>query len=134
MSDQNKKFIHRWYDEVWNKSNEGAIDEMFHPEGKAYGLGGEPLVGTEGFKSFYKTFKNDYEDIRVSIDNTLTDGDYVTILARVNATHKDTGKPVNFSGASIALVKDNQLMSGWNYFDFLTLNLQIGKITPEQLL
>ena len=34
-------FIHRWFEEVWNKKREDAIDEMFAENGVANGLNDE---------------------------------------------------------------------------------------------
>jgi len=133
MSEQNKKFILRWFDEVWNNSNENVIDELMHPEAKAFGLGPEPLIGPAGFKPFYKIFNDAYRDINVTTDQLFTDGDYVISLCTVKAIHKETGKPVNFTGTSIALMENGQIKQAWNHFDFLTLHLQTGKINEEQL-
>ena len=38
MSEENKKLVRRWFEEVWNQQSEEAIDEMFAPGGKAYGF------------------------------------------------------------------------------------------------
>ena len=133
MAIQNKDFMFRWFDEVWNKSNEKAIDEMLHPEVNAFGLGPDTLVGVENFKHFYNAFRSAFSDINVAVDKNFVDGDYVIALCTVKAKHNKTGKPVNFIGTSIAEVKNGQLLKGWNCFDFLGMNMQIGKITPEQL-
>ena len=133
MSNQNKEIMLRWYDEVWNNGNENVIDEIMHPDAKAFGLGAEPLIGPLGFKPFYKAFTDAYSDIDVVLDKIFTDGDYVICLCTAKATHKETGKPVNFTGTSIALMENGQIKLAWNHFDFLTLNLQTGKIKEEQL-
>ncbi len=41
MSDENKALIRRWFEEVWNKGREEAIDEMFAADGIAHGLADE---------------------------------------------------------------------------------------------
>jgi predicted ester cyclase len=133
MADQKRMFMLRWFDEVWNKNNEGVIDEMMHPEAEAFGLGTESIIGPDGFRPFYKAFTSAYSDINVTVDNTFVDGDHIISLCTVKANHKDTGKPINFTGTSIVLVKNGQIMRAWNHFDFLTMNLQTGKIKPEQL-
>jgi hypothetical protein len=71
--------------------------------------------------------------INVTVDNTFVGGNHIISLCTVKANHKDTGKPVNFTGTSTALVKNGQIMCAWNHFDFLIMNLQTGKIKPEQL-
>jgi limonene-1,2-epoxide hydrolase len=124
----------RWFNEVWNKGNASAIDKMFHPEGKAYGLGDKPLTGPDEFKPFYTAFRDMLDQIDISVDKILTDGDYVTAICTVRAIHRQTQKQIKFSGVTIGKIIDDKLIEGWNYFDFLTLNLQMGKITPEQLI
>ncbi len=37
-----------------------------------------------------------------------------------------TGKPVDFTGITIARVENGQIVKGWNAFDFLALYQQIG--------
>jgi predicted ester cyclase len=133
MSQQNVDFIHRWYAEVWNNKNEDAIDELLHPEVKVYGLGAEALVGPGAFKPFYRNFLQEFGDVRVDILKTIAEGNYITALCNVTATHIKTGKPVAFTGTSIGEIIDGKLLTGWNHFDFLTMYIQIGKIMPEQL-
>jgi hypothetical protein len=58
MSEENKKLVRRWFEEVWNQQNEEAIDAMFASGGKAYGFP-EPhsvLVGPESFKEIHRFF------------------------------------------------------------------------------
>ena len=130
---RNKAMMLRWYDELWNNGNESIIDELMHVQSRAFGLGPEPVIGPEGFKVFYRSFTAGYRDIHVSIDKNLTDGDYVISLCSVTATHIETGRPVSFTGTSVSQVENGKITSAWNHFDFLTMYLQVGKVTPEQL-
>jgi len=133
MSEQNKQVIQRWFDEVWNNAQENAIDEMFHPEGKAHGLAAEAIIGSDGFKPFYRSFMDTFADIHIKVDRLFADGDYVTTLCTVNAIYRKENKPVNFSGATITRIENGQIVEGWNHFDFLAMYMQMGKIKPEQL-
>ena len=133
MEIQKQAFMHRWYNELWNNSNENVIDEMLHPDCKAYGLGAEPIYGREQFRLFYKAFRTAYTDIRVIIEKNFIDGDYLISLCGVKGTHQDTGKPIDILGTSIARIEDGQIVEAWNCFDFLTMNLQTGKINADQL-
>jgi predicted ester cyclase len=134
MNHEKSDTVRRWFDEVWNKNNESAIGELMHTEANAIGLGADAVIGPKGFKPFYDAFNSAYSAIHVAVDKTLVDGDYVTAMCTVEATHKQTGNRVKFAGASVMIIKNGQITKAWNYFDFLTLNLQIGKITPEQLI
>ncbi|MDP9047748.1 MAG: ester cyclase [Bacteroidota bacterium] len=129
----NKAFMLRWYDQLWNFGNEETIEEMMHEQCRAFGLGPEPVIGPDGFKHFYRSFTAAYSDIQITVDKNLVDGDYVITLCTCTAVHKESGRPVNFTGNSVALIENGKILSGWNYFDFLTMYMQTGKITPEQL-
>jgi predicted ester cyclase len=133
MSDQHKESMLRWYNEVWNNGDENVIDELMHPQAEAFGLGDVPLIGPSEFKPFYKAFNKAYAGINAEVDKVFTDGDYVICLCTIKAIHKATGKPVKFTGTSIARMENGQIMSAWNHFDFLTMHLQTGKIKPKQL-
>ena len=38
MSEENKKIVRRWFEEVWNRGSESAIEEMLDAEGVAHGF------------------------------------------------------------------------------------------------
>jgi predicted ester cyclase len=71
----------------------------------------------------------------VVVENVYQDGNTQTGRCTVTATHTSSGKPVKFSGISIAeFNEEGKMINGWNSFDFLTMNMQLGKISAEQLL
>jgi hypothetical protein len=74
MSEQaNKTLAILWFEEVWNKGRESAIDELFHPQGKAYGFP-EPtcvLPGPEGFKTIHRQFLSAFSGIHIDIDDLI---------------------------------------------------------------
>jgi predicted ester cyclase len=135
-------FLHRWFEEVWNKGRIEAIDEMAAPNVIAHGLvdaQGNELVGTEAFKTFWRQFRGAFPDIRVDVEDALVDGNKVMVRCMVRATHcgegigiAPTGKPVTFTGMCVARLKDCQMAEAWNNFDFLSLYQQLG-IVPKGL-
>jgi len=133
MPVENATFMNRWYTELWNNGNDAIIGQMIHPDCRAYGLGPEPVIGPEEFKKFYDVFRKADRDIHVTVEKNFVDGDYAISLCSVKGVHTDSDKPVSFTGTSIAHLKNGQITEGWNHFDFLTLNIQNGKIDPEQL-
>ena len=133
LKEQHTQFILRWYNEVWNNNNEAMIDEMIHAECSALGLGEEPVIGPESFKEVHRFFNANYENIHIDVHEVFVDGDCATAICTFTANYKPTNAPVKFSGASITHILNQQITDAWNFFDFLTLNLQIGKITAEQL-
>lgn len=136
MSKENKALIHRWFEEVWNKGREDAIDEMFEADGVAHGLADghdQKLRGPEGFKPFFRKFREAFPDIQVVVEDCITEGDRVAARCTVRASHTGdslgvaaTNKPVEFTGMTIVRVLDGKIVEGWNNFDFMGLYRQIG--------
>src|SRR5215210_4161609 len=90
MSEENKAFIRRWFDEVWNKGREEAIDEMFSEEGVAHGLGDTPeqdIHGASEFKPFFHSFRGAFPNIEIVVEDTVSEGDKVAARCSVRAKH-----------------------------------------------
>jgi steroid delta-isomerase-like uncharacterized protein len=138
MRSESMEVLHRWFEEVWNKGREEAIDEMFAEEAVAHGLvddDGEELRGPRDFKPFFRKFRDAFPDIQVVIEDCVTEGDKAAARCRVVAKHTGDGlgvaathKPVEFTGMTIIRVQNGQIVEAWNNFDFLSLNQQIGVI------
>lgn len=135
-------FIHRWFEEVWNQKNEAAVDEMFADDGVAHGLtemDGSPITGPESFKRFHRAFVSAYPDIRVSVEDTIVEGDKIVARCRVSGSHggegiglAPTGKNVDFTGIAIVRVQDGKIVEAWNEFDFFKMYTQLGVMSLTQ--
>jgi steroid delta-isomerase-like uncharacterized protein len=138
MRSESMEVAHRWFEEVWNEGREEAIDEMFAEEGIAHGLmdeNGKELQGPKEFKPFFRKFRDAFPDIRVSVEDCITEGDMAAVRCRVTGKHTGDGlgfaathRPVEFTGISIVRVRDGKIVEAWNNFDFLSLNQQVGAI------
>jgi len=138
MPDDNKALIRRWFEEVWNKGREEAIDEMFAEDGIAHGLSdesGESLSGPSGFKPFFRMFRDAFPDIQVVVEDTVTEGDKVAARCSVRGKHQSdslgfaaTNQPTEFTGITIVRVRDGKIVEAWNNFDFMTMRKQLGAL------
>ena len=127
--------LHRWFDEVWNQQREDAIDEMMTDDVVIHGLG-EPIVGRENFKPFFRSFISAFPDINVTVEDVITDGDKMSCRCTVRGTHLGEGlgftatnQPVAFTGGGICTVRDGKFSEVWNEFDFMKMNTQMGILT-----
>ena len=141
MSRENVALIHRWFEEVWNKGRAEAIDEMFAEDGVAHGLGdqGAKLIGPAGFKPFFETFRGAFPNIKVTIEDTVSEGDKVAARWVGRMTHQGdhlgfaaTGRQAEITGMSIVRIRDGKIVEGWNNFDMMGLMQQLGVISPPQ--
>jgi steroid delta-isomerase-like uncharacterized protein len=133
------QFIHRWFEEVWNKGNADAIDDMFAEDGIANGLideNGNPYRGPAGFKILQRQFLSAYPDMKITVEDTVVEGDKIAARCRVTGTHKGdslgvapTNEPVEFTGITIVHVKDGKIIEAWNEFNFMEMYSKIGALT-----
>lgn len=139
MAEQYETFIHRWFEEVWNKQSEAAIDEMCAEDVVASGLNdaeGNPIRGREGFKTLHRAFISAYPNLKITVEDTISDGDKIAVRCRVSATHTGEGlgvaptdQPVEFTGMVIVKLKDGKIVESWNEFDFMKMYSQVGALT-----
>lgn len=91
MSAENKAFVKRWFDEVWNEGKPGAIEDMMKPHAIVHGLGPEPMRGPEAFKPFHAAYRNAFPDVHVQLEDLVSEGDRVAFRYTVTATHTGDG-------------------------------------------
>jgi steroid delta-isomerase-like uncharacterized protein len=133
-----ENWLRRWFEEVWNKGNENAIDEMMSNDCLAHGLSssaGVPIKGPEMYKPFFRGFRSAFPDIRVEILRTVTEGDLACAHCHVTATHagpglgvQPTGGRVDFSGMTIVRIENGRVQEAWNSFDFMSMFQQVGML------
>jgi predicted ester cyclase len=117
----NENLLERWFEEVWNKGREDAIDEMMETDCRGHGLvdeTGKEVSNKADFKRYWKSLRGQFPDVRVEVHDALTDGDRIAVRCLVKGTHAASGKPIEFAGISIAHCRDDKLVEAWNHYDF----------------
>jgi steroid delta-isomerase-like uncharacterized protein len=131
-----KEIVHAWFDRVWNAGDESAIDAFFSSTGIAHGLptpDGKPMQGAAAFKPFFLNFRSAFPDIKVTVDQCVTEGNLCAVHCTVTGTHTGdglgspaTGRRVLFSGMTMIRVEHGKIQEGWNTYDFLSVYQQLG--------
>ena len=139
MAEEYQTLLHKWFEEVWNQGSEKAIEELFAVDGIAHGLNdaeGNPVRGVEGFKVLHRAFLSAYPDMKITVEDTVCEGDKIAARCTVKATHTGEGlgvlpsdQPVEFTGLTIVKVKDGKIAEAWNEFDFMKMYSQVGALT-----
>jgi predicted ester cyclase len=134
MSETNKALARRWFEEVWNRKNEAAIDEMFHPDGQSKGLPDPDSIirGPEEFKRTHRNFLAAFPDLHVSLEELVAEGDWVAVRWVATMTHlgeglgyAPTGKTLSMNGSSFTRFRQGRIVEGWNQMDFTRLRSQL---------
>jgi predicted ester cyclase len=128
MHDLKSTISYRWFQEVWNEGREDLIDDLMTQKSIVHGIAEGQSKGAEGFKSFYRNFKNQFRDIRVDIQEALSQDNLECALTHVTATHKETGTKVSFSGLCMVRFEEGKIAEAWNHYDFLSMHQQLGRV------
>src|ERR1700730_13702272 len=87
----NKSLIHRWFEEVWNRQSEAAIDELLAPDALIHGVGGPeagpPPRGRAPFVTFWRQFCGAFPDIHVTVEEVIAEGDLTATRISFFGTH-----------------------------------------------
>jgi steroid delta-isomerase-like uncharacterized protein len=138
MSDTNKNVFRRLFEEVWNKGNTQVADELFtsnytHHDPSTPDVG----RGPESEKKRATLYRSAFPDVRLTIDDIISEGETVTARWSCRGTHKGelngiapTGKQFTISGISIARFVNGKMMEGYVNWDALGLMQQLG-VVPE---
>ena len=128
MRNLQSTLLHRWFEEVWNKDDENAIDKLMAHDSSANGiLKDDQPKGAEGFKLFFRDFRSQFHDININVDDVICQDDIESARTTVSAVHTATGKKVTFAGMCMVKVADNKIAEAWNNYDFLQLYQQLGQ-------
>src|SRR5262249_20629816 len=135
----NKSLVLRLIDEVLNKGNLAAADQLVDPNFALHLPGSsEPIRGVEGLKRVAEGFRTGFPDRRMLVEDAICDGDKVAVRVTQQGTHHGlfqgvnaTGKRVSVSAIAIFRVANGRVAEEWLSSDRLGLLQQIGAIrTP----
>ena len=132
MTEDSKSLVSRMYEEVWNKGRLDVIDEICAPDYVGVGPYGNEL-GPEAVKRGVTSRRAAFPDIRVSIDDVISDGDKVVARLTFRGTHRGTfqgiqptNREVNWTGIWIYRVASGKFIERWHNYDMLGLMQQLG--------
>ncbi|HET6247980.1 MAG TPA: ester cyclase [Tepidisphaeraceae bacterium] len=137
MGSSNSDLTRRWFDEVWNKGRDAAIDEMLANDSIVHGLDGTPggRPAKESFREFWTAVRAGLSDIHMDVDEVVAAGNSTAARFTFTANHSGpylgaaaTGKQVRSTGMAFLHWRDGKIIEGWNEHDALGLTIQTGAI------
>lgn len=140
MSKENKDLVRRFFEEVWNKGNPDALDEIDAPDVVNHNAPDGLPPGVEGSKVFVRMYLSAFPDTRFTIDDQIAEGDRVVTRWTAEGTHKGdlmgippTGKHVTVTGIGISRIAGGRVVESWGEFDELGMMQQLGVVPmPEE--
>ena len=139
---KNEEIFKNWFEEVWNNHIEASIEKLLTKSCIVHGLlddEGNEVIGPDKFKQMFRKFIASFPDIHVDVLQTINEGNRIAGLVAAKFTHsgasfeafpgkliEPSGKTIEFSGITIALMEDGKIKEAWNNSDFLSLYAKLG--------
>jgi steroid delta-isomerase-like uncharacterized protein len=131
--DASKQLVVRFYDELWNRGNFDAADELVAHDYVRHDLRrGDAPPGPAGQKAVAQSFRAAFPDMRLEVEALVAEGDLVVARWTISGTHSGswgdvapTGRNVRFTGVNFFRVADGKIAEIWNVRDDLGLREQV---------
>lgn len=134
MSESNKNAVRRLVEELWNKNSLAVADELFVANSTHHDAA-TPEVGKgpEGEKKRVTMYRAAFPDLRLTIEDMISEGETVVTRWSCRGTHKGelngiaaTGKQFTITGVTIARFASGKIAEGWVNWDALGMMQQLG--------
>ena len=120
IAETNRALAERFFREVWNERRSSTIDEILH-EGIVGHLEGADFTGTATYKEARAQLLSAFPDVRVTVEDTVADGEHVVLRWRVTGTHSGPGlglsptsRTVSFRGMTWLTFREGRVVEGWD--------------------
>lgn len=129
----------RWFEEVWNKGREEAIDELATPDAQCFGFPQpESVLNREEFKDYVREFRRTFSHIHIRVEETVAEG--YRIAVRWTGTMKHTGSGLGFPatgrtvtiiGMSLLHLEEGRISKGYNALDLNSAVLHLSAVASR---
>ena len=149
-TEENKAIVRRFYEEIWNKGNVAAVDELLAPNILLHfdapsdvPVSAEMQLSLEGIKQVVSEFRSTFPDLHYTVDLQVAEGDLVVSRVTVHGTHTGeyrgltfkgmppTGKQVTWTETHIYRLAAGKIVEYWSNEDDVGRLQQVGALpTP----
>ncbi|MSQ11746.1 MAG: ester cyclase [Dehalococcoidia bacterium] len=137
MSEENKALVRKFYEEVFNKGNVNAIDQLLDPKFVDHDPVPAEYQGAAGLKKIVAEMRNAFPDLTATIQEQVAERDTVVTHFTTTGTHKGpfmgaaaTGKKITMHAVDIMRMKNGKVTDSWHYGDEMMAFAQIGIKPP----
>lgn len=128
-----KATLERWMQRVWVEQDSDAITELMSEHASVQGLEETPFEGRDAFRQFHKLITSQLKDIEIEFVKTVEEGEWVSAVFRISASHVETGTRTQVYGHMMNHIVDGRIVSGYNLIDFVNHFEQLG-VLPQRTL
>ncbi len=134
MASENSELSRRILDEVWNKRNMNAIDELVDPSLAFHDpMAPQAPSGIESYKMFVQANLAAFPDLSLTVESSISEGEMVATRWTATGTHSGdlagipaTGRKVTITGISFSRIVNGKFVESWGSWDRLGMFQQLG--------
>lgn len=133
MLTENKALSRRSIEEIFNKGNPSAIEELYATDYVMHTTHPGLSPDLDGFKQFVNLYRSAFQNLRITIEDQIAEGDMVTTRWTARGTLKGelmgiapTGNQVTVTGIGVERLAGGKFVEGWNVFDGADMLRQLG--------
>ncbi len=137
-AEENKALGRRWVEEIWDKANLAAFDELLAPEFVCNYAPPDVPHGPEGYRQTVNLYHTASPDMHYMVDEMVAEGDKVAVRWTGSGTHKGdlmgiapTGKQLTITGISILRIASGKIIEEWGEMDMLGALQQLGIMSSQ---
>jgi steroid delta-isomerase-like uncharacterized protein len=139
-NDQNKAIVRKLIDEAFNHGNLKVLDELVGPECILHDPSAPDMgKGPEAARRAVSLYRAAFPDLRVTVEDMLSDGDKVVTRWSARGTHRGafgaigpTGKTGVTTGIEIDRLLNGKIVEVWVNWDESGLMRQLG-VAPSPM-
>jgi steroid delta-isomerase-like uncharacterized protein len=142
-ADQNKKTVHRFMEECWNRGNVNTASELLTDRVQFH----DPVfpnlnAGIQNVKNHIEQCRKAFPDLHFTIDDTIAEHDEVVIHWTARGTHsgpflgmQPTNRKATVNGTSIYRLEDGKIAEEYANWNLATMlgQLGVGQLPKEAM-
>lgn len=128
----NKAVVRRVVEEMWNRGDQEAVEELIAPGMVEHGAFGAGVGGRDDARATITRFRAAFPDLTLEAQALIAEGDSVVLHWVGRGTHDGefmgippTGAAIEARGLDIYRVADGQVVEHWGYPDVGGLMAQL---------
>lgn len=133
---RNRALGERYFEEVWNRGNVDALDELLAPDYVNHTPSTpNPPPGPAGLKPIVLAIRGAFPDLRYEIRDIVATDDTVVMRVRMTGTHRGelfglapTGKRISVDQINVERIRGGRIAEHWRVTDELSLMKQLGTV------
>jgi steroid delta-isomerase-like uncharacterized protein len=136
-SEDHKALIARIADDIWNRGDLAAVDEVMSPNGRYHGPHMPNGIGDrESWRRAIGMYRGAFPDSHVTFEELIVSGDTVVGRWSATGTHTGqhagvapTGKRIAIGGITIYRIEAGKIVEAWEQLDMLGMWQQLGVVS-----